>query len=90
MEDEHGERYSQWKAYQAQDPVNHNLSFEEWSKIIYQGREFRTKSETLVDDRQLRLSCISLAVEAVNHDPERDVDAVMPLAEKMYEWVKGK
>ncbi len=41
------------------------------------------------DDRQLRLSCVSLAVEAVNHDPERDVDAVIPLAQKMYEWVKN-
>ena len=42
-----------------------------------------------VDLRQLRLSCVSMAVEAVNKDPDATLMAVMPLAEKMYKWVKN-
>ncbi len=39
--------------------------------------------------QQLRLSCVSLAVEAVRTDPNSDRTDVLPLAEKMYGWVKN-
>ena len=52
-------------------------------------RELRTQTEMLADDRQLRLSCVSLAVEVVNKDFNMNSTDVMPLAQKMYEWVKN-
>jgi len=41
------------------------------------------------DEKQFRLSCLSLAVEVVKHEPTTNESDILPLAKKMYEWVKG-
>ena len=47
------------------------------------------EEERLVgDDRQLRMSCLSLAVEVIKGEPNTTQADILPLAQKMYEWVK--
>ena len=49
----------------------------------------KTATEEKSDGPKFRLSCVSLAVEAVNKDASANLTDVIPLAQKMYEWVKN-
>jgi hypothetical protein len=41
------------------------------------------------EEKQIRLSCLSMAIEVIKHEPNTTKADILPLAKEMYEWVKG-